>query len=291
MSPLFELKKLPRRISLFFFCLAINAGGICSVSAEEWEPAILWNLQSGLSLMNFDYREFEDAGRLLDRESGSIPGIVFDLAGAKDRWTVGGRFSWHADDVLYDGQTTTGIPIRTRTEENILDTSVRIERSLDSDFTPGLTVYGGFGYRYWGREIRPTYTSSGQRVDGLFEMYRWTYLFVGGKTAVYRTDRFRGSLDARVLRPYNPTVEVDYRGTYDAISLDLGERTSWRLGIPIELRIDERIWMVVEPYAEAWDLGRSPTETLTRQGVPVGRVYEPRSTTRSTGLVVGFRFF
>ena len=122
-------------------------------------------------------------------------------------------------------------------------------------------------------------------------MYRWKYFFFGGKTTVYRTDRSRWSLDARALYPYRPTIEVDYRGRNDTLNLDLGERTGWRLGFPWEYRIDTRTRMVVEPYAEAWDLGRSPTKSLTQQGVPVGTVYEPRSTTRNTGLAVGVRRF
>ena len=251
--------------------------------------------------MDFDYREYDDTGRLLDRESGGIPGIVFDLTGSMGRWALGGRFSWHTGDVLYDGQTTTGLPIRTRTEENIVDSSVRIERRLGSAASSGLTLYGGVGYRYWGREIRPTYTSGGQAVDGLFEMYRWKYFFLGGKTAVYRSGRSHLGLDARVMRPYRPTIEVDQGGRYDAVTLDLGERTGWRLGLPLEYRVDERTGMVVEPYAEAWNLGRSPVATLTQQGVPARclvnniimdcAIYEPRSTTRTLGLTVGLRHF
>ena len=269
----------------------MNATGIGVAAAEEGEAAIRWSGQVDLSLMNFNYKEYDDSDRLLDHESGTVPGLVFDLAGEIGRWAFGGRFSWSAGDVSYDGQTNTGIPIRTRTDENILDTSVRIERRLDIDASSGPTLYGGIGYRYWGRDIQSTHTSSGQAVDGLFEMYRWKYLFFGGKTAVYRSGRSQWSLDVQAIRPYRPTVEVDFHGRNDTVILDLGERTGWRLGFPWEYRIDARTRMVVEPYAEAWDLGRSQTETLTQQGVPVGMVYEPRSTTRNTGLAVGVRRF
>jgi len=272
--------------SLFLFVDAVCAPW---AAADEGQSAIRWSGQADLSLMDFDYREYDDAGRLLDRESGTIPGVVLDLVAAMDRWALGGLFSWHANDVLYDGHTTTDIPIRTRTQENIVDTSVRIERRLGSAATSGLTLYGGFGYRYWGREIRPTYTSSGQAVDGLFEMYNWKYFFFGGNTAVYRTGRSRWGLDVRVLRPYRPTVEVDFRGRNDNIILDLGERTGWRVAFPWEYRTDQRTRLVVEPYGEGWDMGRSPTATLTQYGVPVTNVYEPRSTTRNTGLAVGIR--
>lgn len=284
-------RRLPRVVLALFFPVAVAAYARFA-AADESQSAIRWNGQVDFSLMNFDYREYED-GRLLDRESGGIPGVVFHLTGAIGRWDLGGRFSWHAGEVVYDGQTTTGIPIRTHTQENILDTSVRIERRFDSVASPGLALYGGFGYRYWGREIRPTYTSSGQAVDGLFEMYRWKYFFFGGKAAVYRTGRSRWSLDARLLRPYRPTLEVDQMGPYDTVMLALGARTGWRVAVPWEYRLNAHTHWVFEPYAEAWDVGRSPDEPLTQNGVQVDdkTIHEPRSTTRNLGIAVGLRRF
>jgi hypothetical protein len=265
------------------------AAGTRSVMADDGRAAVRWNGRVDVSAMRFDYREYE-SGRQLDRESGGIPGIVFDLAGTTGRWALGGRFSWFTGDVLYDGLTTPpSVPIRTRTEENILDSSVRIERRLDSGANPGLTLYGGFGYRYWGRDIRPTSTSSGQPVDGLFEMYRWKYFFLGGKTALYRDARSRWVLDARALRPYRPTIEVEQSGLYDTIKLDLGVHTGWRVALSWEHRISARMQWVMEPYLEAWNIGSSPAAPLTRNGAQVDNkaVYEPSSTTRNLGLAVG----
>ncbi len=285
-------RSIARTFAVLFFLIVATAGARCAV-ADDGEAAIHWSGQVDLSLMDFDYREYDDAGRLLDRETGGIPGAVFDLAGATGRWGFGGHFSWHTGEVIYDGHTTTGIPIRTQTRENILDTSVRIERRFDSVVSAGLALYGGLGYRYWGREIRPTYTSSGQAVNGLFEMYRWKYFFFGGKTAVYRTDRSRLSLDARILRPYRPTLEVEQLGPYDNVMLDLGARTGWRAAIPWEYRISAQTRWVIEPYAEAWDIGRSPDQTLALNGAQVNgnTIYEPRSTSRSLGIAVGLRRF
>jgi len=260
--------------------------------AGEAQPAVRWIGQADLSLMDFDYREYAD-GRLLDRESGGIPGVVFALTGEMGRWALGGRFSWHAGAVMYDGQTNTGIPISTHTEESILDTSVRIARGIGPVDDPALTLYGGFGYRYWGRDIRPTYTGSGQPVDGLYEIYRWKYFFFGGKTAIYRTGNSRWSLDAQVLRPYRPTIEVDQQGRYDTVILDLGENTGWRVALPWEYRVSARTHWVIEPYMEAWDIGPSSSAPLTQNGVPVDNItlYEPRSTTRNFGIAMGLRRF
>jgi len=274
------------------FLVGAMTGHALAATDEEAQPAIRWNGQAELSWTDFNYREYND-GSLLDQERGGLPGVVFALTAEMGHWALGGRFSWHAGDVLYDGQTNTGIPIATHTEESILDTSVRIDRSFGPVDDPALTLYGGFGYRYWGRDIRPTYTGSGQPVDGLYEIYRWKYFLVGGKTAIYRTGRSRWSLDARVMRPYRPTIEVDQQGRYDTVILDLDERTGWRVALPWEYRLSARTHWVIEPYMEAWDIGLSSSAPLTQNGVQVDNktLYEPRSTTRNLGIAMGFRRF
>lgn len=280
------------RVVISIILVGAMTGHALAATAGEAQPAVRWNGQIDLSWMDFDYREYDD-GRLLDREHGGIPGAVFTLTGEKGLWAVSGRFSWHVGDVLYDGQTNTGIPISTHTEESILDTSVRIARGIGPVEDPELTLYGGVGYRYWGRDIRSTYTGSGEPVNGLYEIYRWKYLFFGGETAIYRTGSSRWSLDAQVMRPYRPTIEVDQQGRYDTVILDLGERTGWRVALPWEYRISERTHWVIEPYMEAWDIGVSSSAPLTQNGVPVDNkmLYEPRSTTRNFGIAMGLRRF
>lgn len=59
----------------------------------------------------------------------------------------------------------------------------------------------------------------------------------------------------------------------------------------VPCRTGERTRLVIEPYTKGWNLGRSLTETLTRNGVPVGTVYEPRSASRYFGLNVGIQWF
>ena len=281
------------RLFLLFLCFGLIVGYHHSVPAEDSVSAVQWRMRADMTLLDFGYKEFDDAGRLLDREDGTLPGVALNLARAEGNWTLSGRFTWHAGDVLYDGQTNTGVPVRSRTDENILDSSLLIERRMRvlQDSIP-LALYGGIGYRYWERDIRPTRTAAGQAVDGLSEIYRWRYVFLGGRTVLYDFGASRWQLDLRVFRPYRPTIEVDQQGRNDTVILDLGEHTGWRVSFPWEYRTGERTRLVLEPYAEGWDLGRSPTETLTRNGVPVGTVYELRSVTRNVGLNIGVqRFF
>ncbi|MBI3546242.1 MAG: hypothetical protein HY081_06570 [Gammaproteobacteria bacterium] len=265
---------------------------IADVNAYADDSAARWQGDVEFAALRFDYREYADTGKLLDREKGTLPGAVLGLARIEGNWSLNGRFSWHNGDVLYDGQTNTGIPVRSRTDEKILDTSVSLERRVgaSADAWP-LAFYGGIGYRYWARDIRSTSTASGQRVDGLFEIYRWRYFFLGGKTLLYRAGLSDWRLDLQLFRPMAPTIEVDYRGRGENFTLDLGARTGWRLALPWEYRLNQRAHFKIEPYMEGWELGRSPTQTLMSNGVPAGTVYEPRSVTRNLGINLGIRYF
>jgi hypothetical protein len=269
--------------AVVFLVVAAAARG-----AEDGGSFLRWSGRADISAMNFDYREYDD-GRLLDRESGGLPGLAFYLTVSRGRWSLGGRLGWQAGMVSYDGQTDTGIPIQTRTRENLLDTSVRIAHRLQDAAGRGTALYGGFGYRYWGRQIRSTVTSGGTPVSGLNEYYRWKYFFFGGETTICRGNRSRWWLDVRVQRPYRPAIEVDQGARYDTVVLDLGARTGWRLALPWEHRLDARTQWILEPSLQAWDVGRSPAVPLRQNGVPVDNrvIYEPRSTTRSLGIAVG----
>jgi len=285
-----ELSKV-QKIKVGIFCTACSmmAAVICAHAEDRF---VHWQSNIEFSALRFDYREYDDAGKLLDRENGTLPGVVLGLARIEGNWSLNGRFSWHNGNVLYDGQTNTGVPVRSRTDENIMNTSVSLERRIGASTDAWqLAFYGGVGYRFWARDIRATSTSSGQPVDGLSEIYRWRYFFLGGKTLLYRTGMCDWRLDLQLFRPIEPTIEVDYRGRNENFTLDLGARTGWRLALPWEYRLNQRAHLKIEPYMEGWELGRSPTQTLVSNGVPAGTVYEPRSGTRNVGVNLGVRYF
>jgi hypothetical protein len=229
------------------------------------------------SVLHFGYQEFDDAGKLLDREDGFVPGVVLGLSHTVNRWQFAGDFAYHGGDVVYTGQTNTGIPINTHTRQNIADIAVRAEYWLQSSRGSNFALYLGAGYHHWDRNIQPTTTASGIPVSGLFETYTWWTGFVGAKTEIYESASSRLLLDARLLQTINPTMSVTY-GQGDKVTLALGERLGFRLSLPWRHTLAHSSNLIVESYAESYELGRSAI---------VGGIYEPVSQTINYGLIVG----
>jgi hypothetical protein len=238
------------------------------------------------AMQAFQYKEFDDDGSLLDREDGTLPGVVFGLGMARERWNFVGELAVYSGDVDYDGQTNTRIPITTQTDANITDGHVRAEWWGWEAGSVRYAVYGGLGYHGWERDIQATRTASGAPVSGLWEYYEWGYVLLGGKLAAEQGLN-RWGLDLRLLRTVAPTVRVDFNGLFDDKTLDLGERFGGRLSATWARRASNRTVLKLEPFYEGWDLGRSDTERLTQGGVAVGTVFEPRSETRNFGVNLG----
>lgn len=248
-----------------------------AMAEQKWELAI-----NGAAL-NFGYREFSDSGKLFDREHGTIPGLGMSLSLAQDQWLFAGDFSYHAGAVVYDGQTSAGVPISSHTNQKITDGSIRAEHWQSANYA----WYLGAGYHYWTRDIQPSYSAAGTPASGLFEIYQWWLGFAGVKAVLIQSDRVHWLLDARLTRSLNPSITVDFNGQHDTARLSLGKRWGARLALPWRYKMDESTNMVVEPFAENFTLGRSATTPLTDGGVTAGIVYEPRSETLNYGLLVG----
>lgn len=238
------------------------------------------------SVLNFGYQEFKDTGILFDREDGYIPGLVLGLSHSTDRWLFAGDFSFHSGEVLYTGQTNTGIPINTQTKQNIFDLALRTEYWQQSSKGLEYALYLGAGYHHWDRDIRPT-SINGLPVSGLFETYTWWTGFVGVKTEWYEAENIHSTFDVRLLKIINPSIYVNFNGTYDNSRLTLGEKLGIKLSVPWWYGMSPTSSLLFEPYVEDYELGRSETTTLTSNGSPVGSVFEPRSQTVNYGLTVG----
>lgn len=238
-------------------------------------------LNLGVGVQDFGYKEFDDQNVLLDREDGLIPGFVMELG--KNWQDVSGalRFELFSGLVDYDGQTQSGIPLTTDTDEHI----TRFEALLRFDVkalaeSDGVFI-AGLGYREWRRDIRATNITS-----GLFEVYRWQYLTLGGAATLLRRAKWSGDIDVRWLWPIDPTMSLDIAG-FDAVTLNLKSRSSARVGFNFRFVTKAGQEWVINPYWESWSLGRSNDERLTVGGVPTAlTVHEPRSETSVGGVTL-----
>jgi len=254
--------------------------------ASKAQPQEGSEIEIGAAVLNFGYKEFSESGKLLDREDGNIPGAMLRFSHPRKPFLFAGEVSYYGGDVVYDGQTNTGIPITTRTGERIVDTAVRAEYWEATPAGFNYALYAGAGYRRWERDIRPTHTAAGVPVSGLFETYQWWFGLLGAKFTLFESPQARWLWDARVVRPVNPSITVDSPGQYDRVRLGLGERWGWRLALPWRYSMSQAAGLTVEPFVESFEIGRSATVTAIKNGTPVGTVTEPRSETRNYGLAI-----
>lgn len=271
-----------RRFPEVCCCLILLGSITANATAAEYER----ESSVGVGFMDFTYKEFGDDGALLDREDGALPGIAARFARRRGSWALAGGAGVHAGDVAYDGQTNTGVPITTRSGAEITDLYLRTElrspfsRSWDSAF------YFGVGYSRWSRDIRPTTTASGAPVQGLFEVYEWWRFLLGAYVTLAGSTHAGWRVDTQVFRTSNSTVHVDFRGSFDSATLDLGDAWGGRVALQWFRPLSATTSLVVEPYAATWKHGRSATRPLTQNGATVGTLNEPRSETRNVGIAV-----
>lgn len=251
----------------------------------------------GLSAMDFGYKEFDTDGTLLDREDGWLPGLTLGVSETRGRWY--GQFdgALYGGGITYRGQvqspdpTLDGRPIRSNTDELVVDGALQFGYLFGRPGQLRWTAYGGLGYRHWRRDINPGRLADGTQVSGLLEQYRWWYALVGARLNLLQRAGSLVQVDLRLTRTLNPKMDVDFQGFQglDDATLDLGARTGYRLALPWRLAVAADSEVAVVPFYEAWDIGRSAPELATSGGVPLGTVVEPRSETRNWGVSVNYR--
>jgi hypothetical protein len=249
---------------------ALHAAG-----AEDREPVHAW---LGPAVMDFDYKEYDD-GERLNHEHGTLYGLAGGVRSGLDAVSIEGNISWFGNDIRYDGQTQAGAPVRTRTDEEILDGSARIGWRFRRQQRLQYQLFGGVGYRRWQRDIESTSAATG--VD---ETYSWWYGLFGGRGLYRANPRTTWLAEAQLLRPLEPELDVDFKDGPEDVRLNLGSEPGVRLSLAWRHAPASGWFLEIMPFYAAWDIGRSRDRPLKQNGVVVGRVFEPRSETRDYGI-------
>jgi hypothetical protein len=261
-------KKSTRGLGALFFAL-------CFVSAEsvaEERARAPIKAEVGIAAMHFKYDEFNNNGRILDTEQGVISGVSLKVGQKISAWEWQGSASYYRGRIAYDGQTNLGAPYRTRTDEAISDMALRLGYWVGEH--PLWMPYIGLGYRRWDRDILPN------TLNGLFESYRWQYVWLGAKFIALQKGQSHYLLDVGLLQPLDPMVYVDFKGTYNVSPIVYPQsNTGLRMMFTANHALSANTELTVEPYFEYWELGRSPT--VIGGGIAVN---EPASKTNNFGL-------
>lgn len=234
----------------------------------------------GFTVMDFDYREFND-GKRLNHERGTLFGLSASVGKRWRKHFIEGDINWLANNVNYDGQTQNGAAVSTTTDEVITSGAALFGRYFQVRENVQLALVAGPGYRHWQRDINST-----RSAQGLDETYTWWYGQLGLRGVYQSAERRTWLADVKLIRPFAAEIDIDFRNEIDNVSLTLGEQTSLQLNLSYQMKLTKNWLLDVTGFYTAWDIGRSREASLRRNGTAIGKVFEPASETRSAGFRV-----
>lgn len=261
---------------IFASILAL-AGSPC-LQAED----LRWSGTLGVSLVDFEYREFEDSGRLLDQETGQFPELNLGLKLDTGNWFLAAELRYLEDTADYIAFPASGPPLESTTREEITDLTLLLGLQRDLADAVSVAMYGGLGLRHWGRDIRSIASAS-----GLDEKYRWGYVLIGISPATNLGPRDRLAADLQLRQAFDASLDVDFKNiNYDPARLQLDNGIGLRFALNWTRRINEELEFILGPFVDLWEFDRSDDADLRQDNIIIGSLYEPASET----TVYGIRF-
>jgi len=227
----------------------------------------------------FDYREFDQDDRLLDKEHGYLPGVSLQLGTSHDDTRLDGQLAVYSGQVEYDGHTQSGIPHQTDTDTQLLRMGIRLTPQT-VNWLPG-RLFFGWRYWHWDRDIQ-----TANNVQGLHEIYSWQELELGMyfNSAAHKQSWYW--LEAAGFYILNPRMKI--RLSSSTPTLRLGSRPGVRLRAGKSWRYSETMDLSFSLFTEYWEFGRSNTIFTNDFFGSSAYLTEPASKSFHSGLELSF---
>jgi hypothetical protein len=259
---------------IFQAALAAAIQGVFMPQAyAQWEGAV------GVSGRHTTTTEVDNAGSVLVRESGWLPGISMRATYKT------GDLSWNAEGLIYNGaiqyhgQTQAGSAVDSTTDTKL--TLLRMGGAYD--IGNNYSVLAAIEWEKWRRDI-----IGAQGSAGLQEKYDSKRLIVGAKKEWNLLGAAAISLDTALVISQPERLRVGFSGILDPASLE----TKWSQG----LRIGASIRPIATPYLElrmGYDwirIQRSDDVPVTRNGQLIGTIAQPEHKKQAVTLTASYIF-
>ena len=242
--------------------LALSVLGSAGEAAAQ-AAVSTWDVSAGA--MHRRLVERADDGRQLVKETG--PMLRLSLAGQVNLSSGGalrGELAAAGGELDYQGRTQGGVPLNTDSRHRDLEATLAWRPFAPANWGEGWIVLRTLQQR---RQIASTPTVGGldETATLVLPGIRWVGDFQAASW------RLRPSFELRTS--VHHSVDVDYRGVFDAQELDGGRRDELQLGVEASAAGSPWSWSL------AWTRARqkaSDTDTVRRAGVAVGTVRQPR---------------
>ncbi len=225
-----------------------------------------------LNVESFTWKEFDDSGKQIIKESGPIFGLGFsgksDIAKALTFKGKGELFGWRID---YDGQTQAGTPLKTKTDYF----GFKVEGDLGWKFMVAekysLEPFAGLGWRWWLRNIKDTDNAIGGK-----ELWSNIYARLGVRGDIAFSEKAKVFAEGGVKFPIYNQNKTDI---FD-ITLEPGNEASAFAEAGFK-------WAKLKAsvFYEGMRFSKSNTVTISD-----GQVWQPESKADIFGVNVGVAF-
>ena len=238
------------------------------------------NLELTPTLYYFNYHEFDQSDRLLDKEQGVIPGIRLSFNPVQQAEDIKAHVSLYGGRVDYTGQTQLGAPHKTETIEQLINFGVTLAPGYLAAIHDN--IFFGFQYWYWDRDILTR-----NNVLGLHEIYSWYELELGlsFETEIDPASFYWFKLSAI----HTVAPEIELRLPSSSVTLDLGSRPGFRLRAGRRWKNGKGWLGSINLLVEYWEFGRSNSVFTTDFFGQSGFITEPRSETLHSAVEFNIR--
>lgn len=229
-----------------------------------------------LKVESFTWKEFNDNGTQLLKESGPIYGLG---ASAKSdiskTMTLKFKGELFGGSIDYDGQTQAGTPAKTDTEYF----GFKMEGDAGWKFMvaekSSLEPFAGLGWRWWNRDIQSTATAIGYE-----ERWSTIYARLGIRGDHAFSNQLKGFTEAGVKLPIYTENEIDWTVFgLDTITLEPGNEASVFAEVGVKWAM-----LKVSVFYEGMRFSKSDLDDV------YNAIYQPESKADIYGVNVGMAF-
>jgi len=236
-------------------------------------------IDASLKILYFDYEEFDLSGATFNKETGYIPG--FSIAASKKLSNFTNTLSFESYDgqVDYDGQTQSGTPHITNTDETLNRIFYRLGWSPENNEH---SIYGKIAWQRWDRNILPA-----NNVSGLFEQYEWWAFEVGFLATLFEKNSNHWLFEFGISKISNGTIEIDLTDHgFGQPKLELGDGHGFTAALIYQHMITDSNSISLSLRHQRWTFGRSNTESISDS--PPREITEPRSESNHSIISINY---
>lgn len=251
--------------------------GAAAAACETWAAALQAAQVNNLS----EWREFDAAGHQLVHETGTLSGPELSVSWRCGHWNLQGQMTEMNGSRSYDGQTSTGQPITSRSAVRQRQGQLQAKWKIDDAWQLGGRVVGQTLWR--------DMASAGGAL-GYPERYDWTLLSLGAQWQS-APGPSQLTLAAWFAAPLSSNLTLRLPGR-DRTNLPMGVIKQVELLMAWQVQLRPAWYLRADVRYRRTDLGLGANGVIRRNGVPVGMAYQPRTVLLDmpVAIQIGYEF-